>query len=241
MSTLRPTLALLLLAAPLAAQTPDAGIVPILLRGDNVQSALDPESGLELGAVGRYRYHAEPDRQYGRFSLRQGLTGQLGGKLDLSFQESVLYWGGQPGWDAVAIGMVEPFDAVPLAVDGSYQAGLKPLPERPDIMGSYHYADVFVDWMSNDRQWMVSAGYGFTGIAVALMGRNHPLGIVLAALLFGALFQGGAELSFEIPTITRDLVVVIQGLVILFCGALERMPAPWLDALAGRLAGRGSA
>ena len=43
------------------------------------------------------------------------------------------------------------------------------------------------------------AGYGFVGIAVALMGRNHPVGIVLAALLFGALYQGGAELSFEIP------------------------------------------
>lgn len=68
-----------------------------------------------------------------------------------------------------------------------------------------------------------NAGYGFTGIAVALMGRNHPIGIVLAALLFGALFQGGAELAFEIPGITRDIVVVIQGLIILFCGALEFM------------------
>ena len=37
-----------------------------------------------------------------------------------------------------------------------------------------------------------TSGYGFTGIAVALMGRNHPAGIVLASLLFGALFQGGA-------------------------------------------------
>jgi simple sugar transport system permease protein len=76
-----------------------------------------------------------------------------------------------------------------------------------------------------------TAGYGFTGIAVALMGRNHPLGIVLAALLFGALYQGGAELAFEVPTITRDLVVVIQGLVILFCGALEFMIKPHVDRL----------
>ena len=75
------------------------------------------------------------------------------------------------------------------------------------------------------------AGYGFAGIAVALMGRNHPLGIVLAALLFGALQQGGAELSFEIPTITREMVVVIQGLVILFSGALVHLPRPWLQAL----------
>jgi general nucleoside transport system permease protein len=75
------------------------------------------------------------------------------------------------------------------------------------------------------------AGYGFAGIAVALMGRNHPLGIVLAALLFGALQQGGAELAFDIPTITREMVVVIQGLVILFSGALVQLPRPWLQAL----------
>ncbi|NLQ17750.1 ABC transporter permease [Marinomonas sp. M1K-6] len=68
-----------------------------------------------------------------------------------------------------------------------------------------------------------TAGYGFAGIAVALMGRNHPIGIVLAAVLFGALYQGGAELAFEIPTITPEIVVVIQGLVILFSGALEHM------------------
>jgi simple sugar transport system permease protein len=76
-----------------------------------------------------------------------------------------------------------------------------------------------------------TAGYGFTGIAVALMGRNHPVGILLASLLFGALYQGGAELAFEIPTITRELVVVIQGLVILFSGALEHMFRPQLERL----------
>ena len=75
-----------------------------------------------------------------------------------------------------------------------------------------------------------TAGYGFAGIAVALMGRGHPVGIVLASLLFGALYQGGAELSFEIPRITRDMVVVIQGLVILFAGALEFMFVPTVRA-----------
>ena len=65
-------------------------------------------------------------------------------------------------------------------------------------------------------------GAGFIGIAVALMGRNHPVGIVLAALLFGFLYQGGAELSLW-ESIPRELVVVIQGLVILFTGALDNM------------------
>ena len=79
-----------------------------------------------------------------------------------------------------------------------------------------------------------TGGYGFVGIAVSLMGRNHPVGIVFAALLFGALYQGGSELSFDMPTISRDMVVVIQGLVILFAGALEHMFRPTLERLFAR-------
>jgi general nucleoside transport system permease protein len=63
------------------------------------------------------------------------------------------------------------------------------------------------------------------------MGRNHPVGIVLSALLFGLLYQGGTELSFAKPEINRDMIVVIQGLVILFMGALEQTFRPWLAAL----------
>jgi simple sugar transport system permease protein len=66
---------------------------------------------------------------------------------------------------------------------------------------------------------------------VALMGRNHPFGIVLASLLFGVLSQGGTELAFSIPTITRDMIVVIQGLVILFSGALSQLSRPWFEWL----------
>jgi len=64
-------------------------------------------------------------------------------------------------------------------------------------------------------------GYGFVGIAVGLMGRNHPIGIALAAILFGALYQGGQELAFMMPAVTREMIVVIQALVILFTGAME--------------------
>ena len=71
-------------------------------------------------------------------------------------------------------------------------------------------------------------GAGFTGIAVALMGRNHPLGIVLASVLFGALFQGGAEVSFEVRGFSRDMVVMLQGFIVLFSGAMAYVIAPWL-------------
>ncbi|MGO4449970.1 ABC transporter permease [Phyllobacterium sp. TAF24] len=80
------------------------------------------------------------------------------------------------------------------------------------------------------------AGAGFVGIAVALMGRSHPVGIVLAAILFGVLYQGGAEIAFDMPNISRDMIVIIQGLVILFAGALEHMFRPSLLRLFQRLA-----
>lgn len=67
-----------------------------------------------------------------------------------------------------------------------------------------------------------ASGAGFIGIAVALMGRNHPLGIFLAAVLFGFLFQGGAALGLE-TSIPIELRTVVQGLVILFTGALDQM------------------
>jgi general nucleoside transport system permease protein len=65
-------------------------------------------------------------------------------------------------------------------------------------------------------------GAGFIGIAVALMGRSHPVGVFLAALLFGFLYQGGAELALW-TKIPRELITVIQALVILFTGALDNM------------------
>jgi simple sugar transport system permease protein len=80
-----------------------------------------------------------------------------------------------------------------------------------------------------------TSGYGFTGIAVALMGRNHPVGILFASLLFGALYQGGAELDFEFQTITREMVLMIQGLIILFSGALAYLFAPLVARIYFRL------
>jgi simple sugar transport system permease protein len=57
-----------------------------------------------------------------------------------------------------------------------------------------------------------SAGAGFLGIAVALLGRNHPAGIVVAALFFGALSYGGLVINQRVP---KELVEVLQALVIL--------------------------
>jgi simple sugar transport system permease protein len=63
-----------------------------------------------------------------------------------------------------------------------------------------------------------AAGLGFTAIALALVGRGTPLGVVLAAFLFGILQSGGRSMQAVTQT-PIDIIVVIQGLVILFIAA----------------------
>ncbi len=77
-------------------------------------------------------------------------------------------------------------------------------------------------------------GAGFVGIAVALMGRSHPMGVFLAGLLFGMLYQGGGELEFEKPAVSREMILVIQALVILFTGALDNMVRMPFERFFGR-------
>ena len=60
-------------------------------------------------------------------------------------------------------------------------------------------------------------GYGFNGIAVALLGKNHPLGVVLAAILFGVLNYGGAIVNiFTGGRIPRELIMVLQAVIVIF-------------------------
>jgi simple sugar transport system permease protein len=63
-----------------------------------------------------------------------------------------------------------------------------------------------------------SQGYGFDAIAIALLGKNHPLGVVIAALLFGAMRNGGTRMQF-LTQIPVDVISVIQALILLFVAA----------------------
>ena len=65
-----------------------------------------------------------------------------------------------------------------------------------------------------------SAGAGFLGIAVALLGRNHPAGVIIAALFFGALSYAGLVINERVP---RELVDILQGLVILSAIATQQV------------------
>src|ERR1041385_3660493 len=77
-----------------------------------------------------------------------------------------------------------------------------------EVLGyRYRYYDGFSD------------NYGFTGIAVALLGRNHPVGVVVAALLFAVLQRGGVPVDAFTQLVSKDIVLILQALVILFVAA----------------------
>ena len=91
-----------------------------------------------------------------------------------------------------------------MAVSG----GLAGMVAINEVLGNRHrYYDGFSD------------NYGFTGIAVALLGRNHPVGVILAALLFAALQHGGIYVDGFSEHVTKDIVQVLQGVIILFVAA----------------------
>ena len=64
-----------------------------------------------------------------------------------------------------------------------------------------------------------SDNYGFAGIAVALVGRNHPLGVLLAALLFGVLTRGAIPVDAFTAHVSKDIVQILQAIIILFVAA----------------------
>jgi len=85
-----------------------------------------------------------------------------------------------------------------------------------EVLGyRYRYYDGFSD------------NYGFTGIAVALLGRNHPAGVVLAALLFAVLQRGGVPVDAFTQLVSKDIVQILQALVILFVAAEAMFQWKW--------------
>ncbi len=73
-----------------------------------------------------------------------------------------------------------------------------------------------------------SAGIGFDAIAVALLGRSHPVGVLIAGILFGALEAGGRQMQVD-AGVSIDLIGIIQALIIAFIAAplLVRAIFPW--------------
>lgn len=72
-----------------------------------------------------------------------------------------------------------------------------------------------------------TAGAGFVGVAVALLGRNTPLGIILSALLFGCLTKGALDLDLDTRYVSRDLSLVIQALIVAAVASQVGLASLW--------------
>jgi general nucleoside transport system permease protein len=73
----------------------------------------------------------------------------------------------------------------------------------------------------HDFETGFSAEWGFLGIAVALLGRNHPLGVLIAALFFGVLLRGQIFVDAFTPRVSKDLGWVLQAIIILFVACFQ--------------------
>lgn len=128
---------------------------------------------------------------------------------------SVLLWRTVLGYELRAVGQSEPaaraagIDAARMRIIAMALAG--------GLAGLVGVAEV----LGNAGKFRLgfSPEYGFMGIAVALLGRNRPAGVVAAALLFGALHKGSLSLDLETERVTRELSLVLQALIILSVSA----------------------
>lgn len=87
--------------------------------------------------------------------------------------------------------------------------GLAALAGITEVFGKYHR---FIEGFS--------PSFGFTGIAVAILGCNHPAGVLLTALLFGIMDMGALRMS-RVTDVSTNMVTVVQSLVILLVAAPE--------------------
>jgi simple sugar transport system permease protein len=110
---------------------------------------------------------------------------------------------------AAEYGGISPQKQIIIAM--TISGGLAGMVAIGEVLGyRYRYYDGFSD------------GWGFLGIAVALLGRNHPLGIFFAAIFFAVLKRGDIFVDAFTEYVSKDLVEVLQAIVILFVASLQR-------------------
>jgi simple sugar transport system permease protein len=109
---------------------------------------------------------------------------------------------------AAEYGGINPKKQIVVAM--TISGGLAGMVAIGEVLGNRHnYYDGF------------SAEWGFWGIAVALLGRNHPLGVFIAALFFGVLMRGQIFVDAFTPHVSKDVGQVLLSIIILFVACLQ--------------------
>jgi simple sugar transport system permease protein len=110
---------------------------------------------------------------------------------------------------AAEYGGISPKKQIVIAM--TISGGLAGMVAIGEVLGyRYRYYDGFSD------------GWGYLGIAVALLGRNHPLGIFIAAVFFAVLKRGEIFVDIETRFVSKDLVEVLQAIIIIFVASLQK-------------------
>ena len=145
------------------------------------------------------------------FWRRAGEHGVAVWRLPLRRCVWILLWRTVLGFEMRAVGQSEPA-ARAAGIDSGGSGSLR-MSVAGGLAGLVGVGEVLGN--AGNFRLGFSPEYGFLGIAVALLGRNQPLGVVAAALLFGALHKGAADLDMETEHVTRELSLVLQALIIL--------------------------
>ena len=94
--------------------------------------------------------------------------------------------------------------------------------------GSLHTMGIYRSYTTG-----FAPGVGFDGIAVGALARNHPLGVIFTAVLFGILTSGGNYLDIVIPGLPKEIIGILKALIILFVGAPQL-----IRAIKGKIGGK---
>lgn len=153
---------------------------------------------------------------FGRLIPQTQLTSSLFLLLIIAFALYIFLWKTSLGYQLRAVGAnssaagtagikVNLFMVMSMVLSG----GLAALAGVTEVFGKYHR---FIEGFS--------PSFGFTGIAVAILGRNHPAGVLLTALLFGIMDMGALRMS-RVTNVSTNMITVVQSLVILLVAAPE--------------------
>ncbi|MGH8867829.1 MAG: ABC transporter permease [Actinomycetes bacterium] len=182
------------------------GIIAYLLHTDRLAVAIAGSNNIGTKPI-------PPSGRVGGIDLIPGANTEVFGFVVVAVLVGIAYWvllnrtrfgfdlraAGSSATAAVASGVnVKKMIVAAMALSGAV-AGLVGMPQL--LGASYTYALDF------------PAGLGFTGIAIALLGRNHPVGIAFSALLFAYLDRSAQILDFE--SVPPEVILIMQGLIVL--------------------------
>lgn len=153
---------------------------------------------------------------FGRLIPQTQLTGSLFLLLAVAVIMYIFLWKTSLGFQLRAVGANAPAAGTAgirvnlfLILSMVLSGGLAALAGITEVFGKYHR---FIEGFS--------PSFGFTGIAVAILGRNHPAGVLLTALLFGIMDMGALRMS-RVTNVSTNMITVVQSLVILLVAAPE--------------------